>query len=680
MVVKYCLPNRYFSTVVGSSRRAAKHRMDISGLDQQAPADAVNVFVSYSRDDRKTVLPIIQALENSGLTVWWDGLLEAGTVFLQTTEQALEQADAVLVLWTKTSVNSNWVRDEATIGRDSGRLVPITTDGSMPPLGFRQFHVVDLSSSKNSPDAPEFQNVTQSIRALMGQPLTGHPPAPSPVPSPAKRQVITRRSALAAGGATLAAGAIWAWSSGWMTGGTAAAAASSIAVMPFSNLSEDASQDYFAAGLSEELRSTLSLNPQLLVAAKTSSNLLQEQQLDSKAIAQKLNVSHILVGSVRRSGNTVRISTQLVDGLTGFESWSESFDRTMTDIFAIQDEIATAVADALVAEISQSAQASGQLVGGTQNAEAYDNYLKGKALYDLTRDEKTYRSALAHFDDAIRLDSNYAAAYAARSRTLTVIANRLTTEDELAAYYDQAIAAARQATKLAPSLAVAQAALGFVLLNGRLDIKAASEPYQKSYELGFGNADILSTYAVFAARTSKFEDARIAIGRALKLDPLNSSTFRNAGIVEFAARDFDAAISYFEKSLSINPDSSALNFMLGDIAIMREQYDEAEKFFRAEPDEIFMQRGLAIIAQKRGQTEKAQEIMAAMIASTGDTSLLEQAEILAQWGDLDGATQALIKAYEDGNSGLVLMHNDPLLDPLRNDRRFKDLQLKLGFE
>lgn len=650
--------------------------MGISGADRQAPENAVNVFVSYSRDDRETVLPIIRALENSALTVWWDGLLEAGTVFLQTTEQALEQADAVLVVWTKTSVNSNWVRDEATIGRDTSRLVPITTDGSLPPLGFRQFHVVDLSSWKNKADAPEFQNVIQSIRASMGEPHSGHPPAPAP----AKRQVITRRSALAAGVATVAAGAVWAWTSGWITGGTAAAAASSIAVMPFNNLSGDPSQDYFAAGLSEELRSTLSLNPQLLVAAKTSSNLLQEQQLDSKAIAHKLNVSHILVGSVRRSGDTVRISTQLVDGLTGFESWSESFDRTMTDIFAIQDEIATAVADSLVAEISQSARASGQLIGGTQSAEAYDNYLKGKALYDLTRDEKTYRSALAHFDDAIRLDSNYAAAYAARSRTLTVIANRLTTKDELEAYYDQAIAAARQATKLAPSLAVAQAALGFVLLNGRLDIKAASEPYQKSYKLGFGNADILSTYAVFAARTSKFEDARIAIGRALKLDPLNSSTFRNAGIVEFAARDFDAAISYFEKSLSINPDSSALNFMLGDIAIMREQYDEAEKFFRAEPDEIFRQRGLAIIAQKRGQTEKAQEIMAAMIASTGDTSLLEQAEILAQWGDLDRATQALIKAYEDGNSGLVLMHNDPLLDPLRNDRRFKDLQLKLGFK
>lgn len=676
MVVKYCLPNRYFSTVVGSSRRAAKHRMDISGLDQQAPADAVNVFVSYSRDDRKTVLPIIQALENSGLTVWWDGLLEAGTVFLQTTEQALEQADAVLVLWTKTSVNSNWVRDEATIGRDSGRLVPITTDGSMPPLGFRQFHVVDLSSSKNSPDAPEFQNVTQSIRALMGQPLTGHPPAPLP----AKRQVITRRSALAAGGATLAAGAVWAWTSGWMTGGTAAAAESSIAVMPFSNLSGDASQDYFAAGLSEELRSTLSLNPQLLVAAKTSSNLLQEQQLDSKAIARALNVSHILVGSVRRSGDTVRISTQLVNGLTGFESWSESFDRTMTDIFAIQDEIATSVADALVARISKSALISGQLIGGTQNAEAYDSYLKGKSLYGQTRGEKTFRSALTQFEEAIRLDPNYAAAHAARSRALTVIANRITTKKEMAAYYNQAIAAARQATKLAPSLAEAHAALGFVLLNGRLDIQAASGPYQKSYELGFGNADILSSYAVFAARTGKFDDARIAIARALKLDPLNASTFRNAGIVEFAARDFDAAISYFDEALSINPGSSGINSMLGDMAIMREQYDEAEKFFRAEPDEILAQRGLAIVAHKRGRTAQAQEILAAMIASAGSGSLYEQAETLAQWDDRDGAIQALMQAYEDGNSGLVLMRNNPLLDSLRDDRRFKDLQLKLGFE
>lgn len=652
--------------------------MTKSGYALQASEQKTNVFVSYSRQDRDVVLPIIKALENSGLTVWWDGLLEAGTVFLQTTEQALQQADAVLVIWTKTSINSNWVRDEATVGRDTGRLVPITIDGSPPPLGFRQFHVVDLSSWKNSPDAPEFLNVAQSIRSAMGQPRDENVSLASSIQS-LKGPLISRRSALAAGGATLAAGTLLAWGSGWI-GAPTAAAESSIAVMPFKNLSGDPSQDYFAAGLSEELRATLGLNPQVQVAAQTSSNLMHEQQLDSKAIARKLNVSFILDGSVQRSGDTVRISAQLVNGLTGFESWSETFDRTMTDIFAIQDEIGMAVADALVVTLTQSASVTGQQVGGTSDADAYDNYLKGKALYDLTRDEKTYRIALARFDDAIRLDPNYAAAHAARSRTLTVIGNRLTSKNELAAYYDQSIAAARLATQLAPSLAAAHAALGFVLLNGRLDVKAASGPYQKSYELGFGNADILSSYAVFAARTSKFEDARIAIARALKLDPLNPSTFRNAGIVEFAARDFDAATAYFEEALSINPKSSALNVMLGDMAIVREQYDAAEKFFRAEPDEIYTQRGLAIIAYKRGQTEQAQNIMAAMVASTGDTSFLEQAEILAQWGDLDGAIEALIKAYDNGDSGLVLMHNDPLLDPLRDDSRFKDLQLKLGFE
>ncbi len=649
--------------------------MGKSGVDQDTPNDSANIFVSYSRDDRAKVLPIIEALEKAGLTVWWDGLLEAGTLFLHTTEQALEEADVVLVVWTSTSVQSNWVRDEATSGRETGRLVPVTIDGSLPPLGFRQFQVADLSAWRKNPDAPEIQNVIQSIRSLMGQPSQSLPLV-TPLP---KRPMLTRRSALVAGGATLAAGTVGAWAAGWI-GSETAAAASSIAVLPFNNISGDTSQDYFAAGLSEELRSTLSLNQQLQVAAKTSSNSFQGKQFDTKAIAQKLSVSHILDGSVRRSGDVIRVSTQLIDGTTGFEIWSESFDRKMIDIFAIQDEIATTVADALVATISSSTTISGQSIGGTLNSNAYDSYLKGKAFYGLAADEKTYRNALAQFNEAIELDSNYAAAYAAKSRTLTVIANRLTTGDGHMVLYDAAVTAARQALKIAPSLADAHAALGFVLLNGRLDIRAAGSPFRKSYELGFGNADILSTYAVFAGRTGKFEEARRAASRALKLDPLNPVTFRNAGIVEFAARDFDGAVSLLNRALSINPEVIGINSILGDIAIVSNQLEEARSFFRLEPSQLLQQRGLAIVEWKLNNVEEAKNILDGMITSMGDNCLFQQAEVQAQWGNNDKAFQILLHAYEKRDSGLVLLRNNPLFDPLRNDPRFKDLQLKLGFE
>jgi TolB-like protein/Tfp pilus assembly protein PilF len=650
--------------------------MTNSGDDQGALREAANIFVSYSRDDRADVLPIIQALEKAGLTVWWDGLLEAGTVFLHTTEQALEEADAVFVVWTETSVHSNWVRDEATSGRETGRLVPVTVDGSLPPLGFRQFQVADLSGWRGDPDAPEIHNIIQTIRSMMNQQTSPQRFSAKP----AKQNLLTRRNAVIGGGLAIAAtgSGILAWRSGWM--GDDVATASSIAVMPFNNISGDPSQDYFAAGLCEGIRSTLSLNRRLQVVAKTSSNSFGDQELDAKEIASQLGVSYILDGSVQRAGDVVRIAAQLVDGITGFETWSESFDRKMTDIFAIQDEISTTVVDALVATMATSTIKSGPSMGGTLNSNAYDSFLKGQALYDLAADEETYRNALARFNEAIEQDSNYAAAYAAKSRTLTVIANRLTTGSEHMILYDRAIAAARQAFKIAPSQAEAYAALGFVLLNGKLDIKAASTPYQKSYELGFGNADILSAYAVFAGRIGKFKDAHRAIKRALKLDPLNPKTFRNAGIVEFAVRDYDAAISQLDQALLMNPKANGVNSMLGDIAIMRGQYKEAAGFFRAEPSKLLKQRGLAIVEEKVGNLAEAEQLLTDMIASMEENCLYQQAEIFSQWGNVEDAIQALLRAFERKDSGLVLLRNDPLLDPLRNERRFKDLQLKLGFE
>jgi TolB-like protein/tetratricopeptide (TPR) repeat protein len=655
-------------------RKVRRAKMTESGDDLPAPERAKNIFVSYSREDRGKVIPLIHALEKAGLTVWWDGLLEAGTVFLQTTEQALEQADAVFVVWTKASIKSHWVRDEATSGRDSGRLVPVTFDGSLPPLGFGQYQVADLSTWRGNAESKEIQEVIQSIRSMIGQPIS----AGNVANSSSRKTMLTRRGALAAGSVTLVAGSIWAWTSGRLD--SQAAAATSIAVLPFNNISGDQTQDYFAAGLSEELRSTLSLNQQLQVAAKTSSNSFQGEQLDTKAIARQLNVSHILDGSVRRSGDVIRISTQLIDGGTGFETWSESFDRKMTDIFAVQDEIAWTVADALVATISTTSAETGQRLGGTKNSNAYDSYLQGQALYDQAADQDTYQQALALFDQAIAQDSSYAAAYAAKSRTLTVIANRRVTGSGHEKYYHDAIAAARQSIRIAPALAEGHAALGFVLLNGLLDLKAAKTPYQKSYELGFGNADILSAYAVFDARIGNFKEARPAIARALKLDPLNPKTFRNAGIVEFAARDFDAAASHLDQSLAINPKANGVNSIMGDMAIASGSLDQAGNFFRAETNQLLQQRGLAIVEYKLNNIPEAQKIFADMAARTGENSFYQQAEVLAQWGDADAAMENLTRAYGLKDSSLVLLRNDPLLDPLRNDPRFKDLQLKLGFE
>jgi tetratricopeptide (TPR) repeat protein len=216
-------------------------------------------------------------------------------------------------------------------------------------------------------------------------------------------------------------------------------------------------------------------------------------------------------------GDIVRITTDLIDGATGFSRWSQKFDRVMQDIFVIQDEISSKVAQALVAEVDASDEAaSGNKrppgpSGGTTSVAAYDAYLRGRALYDLSADETSERAALAQFDAAIAADPDYAAAHAARARSLTAIANQYGEVGQLAEYYDAAITSARRAIALAPDLADAHSTLGFTLFQGQLDARGARDPFERSRELGAGEATVMARYAQYSAASARAR-GREAIG------------------------------------------------------------------------------------------------------------------------------------------------------------------------
>lgn len=637
------------------------------------------VFLSYSREDRKIANQIYQILTKAGFTVWWDHLLAGGERFADSTEAALEGAKAVVVLWSKTSIGSHWVHDEATRGRDRRCLVPLSIDGSSPPLGFRQFQVIDVSHGRMRAGSTEMQNMIRVVAALHEQPA-GTTPSPAPparhgdaaTPGP-----FNRRGVIIGGGLLALSGAagLAAWKTGWFG---ERPDSSSIAILPFDNLSGDPAQAYFSDGLSEELRTTLSLNRQIAVAAQTSSNSFRGEKLDARAIAHRLNVAYILDGGVRRAGGVVRITAQLIDGSAGFEKWSQSFDRTIADIFAVQTEISLMVADALVKQLS-GGDRSKLRIGGTTDTRAYDAFLRGKALYAMATTEASDREALALFESATALDPRYAAAHAARSRSLTSIANNYAKGDQLADYYTRAIAAARAALELAPDLAEAHAALGFALLNGKLDARAAHDPYRRSFELGFGNADILAAYANYAARTGDFAGARQAIARAERLDPLNPSVFRNAGVIEYGARRYGDAASALQTALSLNPRISGVHSLFGDIHLLQGDFDAARSSFSREPVMLARMKGLAIIEAKAKGRAAGETALAEMIARFGDNSLYQQAQVLAQWNEPDAAMAILERAYKAGDSGLVQSREDPLLDPLRADPRYKALQEKLGF-
>lgn len=638
--------------------------------NQPAADGGPSLFVSHASADAARAEQLVQALLAAGCQVWWDGMLQGGETFQSSIEAALDRVDAVIVLWSKAANDSHWVRDEAAVGRDRGRLVPLSLDGILPPLGFRQLHVIDLSHWSGKADAEAFAQVLAAVTAVSGR---------APQPAAARRVAGARpagidRRWLIGGGAGLAAAA----AGGWLLLRPAAVQAQgSIAVLPFRNLSGNRGDDYFAEGLAEELRTTLALNRQLLVSGAASAGGFRQSDADPRKIAKALGVASLLIGTVRPAGGRVRISARLVDGKTGLERWSQSYDRSLADVLAVQAEMATTVADALISNLARDDGWQARRPGATRNSAAFDHYLQGQALYQSAASTESDRAALAQYDAAIAADPNYAAAHAARARCLVTIANNEHSASAAGRLRGQAMTAARKAIALAPDMAEGHSALGY-LLASQLDLAAAAEPYRRALELGSGNAPILSGCAEYAAQMGNFAVARTAASRAMLLDPLNEFVFRSLGLVEYSARQWPAARTAFAGALRLAPDMDTVHSLMGDMALAQGDAAAAAGHYAQEQGMVSRLRSLAIIdGRLKGRAAGAVHL-ARLTAQFGDAVQFQRAEVLAQWGDDPAALSALEAALALGDSGLVLAAHDPMLDPLRAQPRFQAVLRQIG--
>lgn len=634
------------------------------------------VFISYSHTDRKAAVAVVRVLEDAGFQVWWDGLIEGGQRFSHATEAALEQARVVVVLWSKSSTASHWVHDEATRGRESGRLVPLSIDGSPPPLGFGQFQFIDVSQVLGKPRSEPMQKLVRAVAAL-------HDGAtPSPVAQRPAEPSRTRRHLLAAGVFALiaAGGGALLWRAREPGASARGANASRrIAVLPFANLSNDPEQRYFSDGLTSEIRTQLSRNQLLQIAGQTSSEQAGEAQEDGRAIARELGVDFLLTGNVQKQGARVKIAAELTDGSTGLSRWAETWERPLADIFAVQMEIGTAVAAALSAAIEGPDAGSQSLVGGTANVAAFDAYLHGRALYEAGIDEDSDRRALDYFDRAITLDPRYAGAHAARARALALIGNLYAEHEERLRSYDAAEAAARTATELAPDFAEAFSALGFALASGKLDMRGARDPFQRSYALAPGNADILARYATFRSNLRDHARASEVILRAATLDPINPRVFRSLGDIRHNAGDHAGAIVAYRKAIELNPTLAGVRASMGFAQLMAGADDDARASFSKERSAVRSKPGLAILEMRAGDRQAAEATLAALVAEYGDKSHYQYAQVYAQWGEVAKALASLQAAWDLRDGGIMQMYADPLLAPLRSTEGFQALAKAVGF-
>jgi TolB-like protein/Tfp pilus assembly protein PilF len=623
------------------------------------------IFLSYAHADKPRAQRVAAALQRD-FTVWWDELIEGGSRFARSIDEALDAADAVVVLWSTNSVESDWVRDEATHARDRHRLVPLSLDGTKPPLGFRQYQIIDLTHWRGRPDAPQMEAVRRAIEAALGQEPVERKPSSAPV---------TRRKAMVGAGAAAAvatAGAI-AWKTGLI--GSSSASARSIAVLPFKNFTGDPSQAFLSDGLTEEVRSALARNAGLMVLAATTSNTVKDDAGDAKSIADKLGVAYLLDGSVQRDGDRVRVGTNLTNGKTGFSEWSQRVDRQLGDIFAFQSEIARSVSNALSVQMATDSPG----LGGTRDARALEAYLRGKALYNLAKDADTDRQARAEYEVAIAADPKFALAHAALSRVLASIASQSATAGELKPLYTAAEREAEQAISLAPTLPQGHLALGYSRFAGFMDVRGARRSYDKAYQLGRGDADIVLLCAIYMVRGRRYDEARDAIDRALALDPLNPRTHRAAGAISYASRKYPEAVGQYRRALQLNPKISVAHASMGDALMEMGRLNEARAAYEAEPSSMFRLRGLAILEHRAGNEAAAEKAFTQLVNEVGDAATYQQAEVMAQWGKPVNALMLLGRAKVIGDSGLSLIATDPLLDPIAKDPRFRRFVSDLGF-
>ena len=450
----------------------------------------------------------------------------------------------------------------------------------------------------------------------------------------------------------------------------------SIAVLPFVNLSEDPANEYFSEGVSEEILNVLTQVKRFKVVGRTSSFAFKDRNKDLREIGTALNVTHLLEGSVRKADSRVRVTAQLIKADDGFHVWSHTFERQLDDIFAVQDEIATAVTRALKVKLLGEPEGT-QDVGGTNDTTAYQAYLLGIHYRNRGALKDTVQRAQAALERAVASDPGYARAWAALAFTwIDKVWNGYTTHGE---GVRQINAAATRAIELAPNLADGHLALGLLLDIDHLDARNALDTIGTALQLNPGNVRILVQYARLNSHNLRHDIAIAAARKAVQLDPVSVYASHILGHALYFARRYEEAILALRHTLELDPHYPKPHYFISMSLHWLGDTEAALKEIKDEPLSWMRHTALTTILHRRGRTREAQAQFAKLV-KLGETenNFIQQADVHAQLGDTEQAMKCLHLALGQGDPGLTQLLVDPFLDPLREDPRFVALLGKVG--
>ena len=565
-----------------------------------------DIFISYGRSSESQAAKVAEALRAAGYSVWRDDELPAHRAYSDVIEERLRSAKAVVVLWSAEAARSQWVRAEADVAREAGTLVQISVDGTLPPMPFNQIQCADLNGWDGDLSTAGWRKVESSVALLVG----------SATPSAEHKAPPARRVA--------------------------------ICVLPFINMSGDAEQEYFSDGISEDIITDLSKVSALSIVARNTAFNFKGQTIDVGELARQLNVTHVLEGSVRKSGSRVRINAQLIDGVAGDHVWADRYDRDLTDIFAIQDEISKAIVGALRLKLLPKEKKAIEH-RGTSSVEAYNLYLMARQHWisgndgDIRRDEVVVRISR----QATEIDPDYAKAWALIALAQAEMRFRHSRPED-------ALESAERALALDPNLAEAHC------------VKAR----------------------YLADEEGDYESADHQIQTALRLDPDSWEVNKEAARLHNRVGRMREAIPYFEKAASLVESDYHSTGMLqtcyGALA-------DAEGVKRAA--QMTLERTQKVLAQDPS-IGSALGFGAVSLAALGDGDrakewikralLMDPDNLTMRWNLVCGLTRYL----NDNDAALELLSSfidrlppplvkylrlDTDLDPMRDDPRFEEL-------